>query len=154
MSKKMNKVRVLLKILIILLLALAGIMRHSYYINPVPAEQPLLVAKSDYMEEEPDQKVHAIGGMAFTSMIVFYIIFGLINAMFGSIFLFTHRYKIMWMYGIMVVVSAMLFGVYKMTGLKWVFDAGSIVKNFVLSPVFTIIMYIFFKFPSKRKLLT
>lgn len=122
------------KIAVVVLLVLLSYLRHTYYLNPNFAGISFLVP---IRGEAADS-----GVFAFRSMIVFFFLFGGLNWLFGQIFLSVGKGKYMlYIFAGIMVFCALLFGVYKLSGYIWLFHTGSILKNFILSPVYTLLMF-------------
>lgn len=85
-------------------------------------------------------------------MMVYFVVFGLINGAFGYCFLKAGKTLIVYLFIIFAFISAFLFGMYKLTAMEGLFDAGSIIKNMLLSPVYPLGMYIWInKIEKKRR---
>ena len=125
---------VLVKSSVVLLLLVASYLRHTFLINPNLEGNPWLISIRNKSPEFAEA--------SFKSMMVFYIVFGIINGLFARFILNGKVSLTMTLYFGLILLSAFMYGLFKLTDAEALFNAGSIIKNFVLSPLFAGTLYI------------
>ena len=135
----MPKARKLLaRVAAVFLLIAISYLRHTYYLNPNFRGGAFFVP---IRGEATDS-----GEFAFVSMIVFFVLYGAVNWLFGQVFFDKIRRRLMlYVFAGILILSALFFGFYKLSGFMWLFHTGSILKNFILSPVYTLMAFFVLK---------
>ena len=129
---------------IILLLLAFSYLRHTYLLNPNLDGQSWLIGLRDKSPE--------MANISFKSMLLFYVIFGIVNGLFAQFILKKRQKLVMGLYIVLTLVSAVVYGLFKITDAEILFNTGSIIKNFVLSPLFAGTLYIWLiKIADKEK---
>ncbi|GEM_PF-2501765 len=132
----------LFKTISVIFLFVISYLRHTYHIYPNFVGDPLFIKIRGGSD--------TLGSTALPSLITFVILFALANFLIAQSFNRDKRSFWLMSYAGLMFISAILYVVFKMTEVDMIFRLGSILKNFLLSPVFTFFAYLMFKF-SKIK---
>ena len=131
-------------------------MRFTWYLDVNISGRPLLVRIStvektlnENMTDEPGNLIVKKGNLKISSVIAFWVLFGLANALllwafFGTGFAWSAHLAL---YGMLSLLSLALFAVWKfLLPEDFLFQTASRIKNFLLTPLYSGLVFIFVKY--------
>jgi len=125
------------KIISVFILFLLSYLRHTFLININFKGEALFIGVM-----EAGKLSHKL---SLASMICYVILFGFCNYFLATSFIKTKTSQWMLLYVALAVMSAFFYAVYLATDIIFIFSIGSVIKNFLLSPVFPVVVFILFK---------
>lgn len=124
------------KILSVLFIFLISYFRNTFLINPNLKDESFLIYSWNYQATQQ---------LSLISMLCYIFLFGLGNYFIARSFIKEKSNLWMIVYLMFVIIITVLYGIYLISDYKAIFSIGSIIKNFLLSPVFPVLVFIFFK---------
>ena len=105
--------------------------RHTYYVDFL-SDDSLIVRIG----------TEASNSKLLQSVLIYFILFGLANLWIA--FVFKREQLKFWIiiYVALFTVAALFIGLHYLTNLSWLFSLGVIVKNFLLSPIFPLALFV------------
>ena len=155
MIKRSNTTQYLLLAISLIFLFIISYLRFTWYINPNFSGDPLLIkiqgagVNSGLLGVDEDINIDIHTRIRVRSILVFWILFGLVNILFCFQWKnFKQKIRgIILTYGGLTLILVFLLGFHMILRPEEVFyKMFSIIKNFLLSPLYTGVIFIFVRF--------